>query len=157
MVIELLALLIAHQGEFNRTLMLEPAGDALHVVVHVSITGEAKRSLSMLTPKKRESVLLQRALDGVRLFAGSSTVAIEGVEVKAKDAELMIHGTARVPGGEVAVETAANADPIDLVVLPGNRPVVKASRGAKSGGLSAKMGPGDRVRWQMLVGRASPH
>lgn len=154
MVIELCALLVAHQGQFTRTLMFEPAGEVLHVIVHVKITGEERQqALRMLKTKALEQVLVQRALDGVRLFAGTSSVAIEGVEVKTKvkaPIELMIHGTARTLGAELAVETAADADSIDLVVLPGDRPVLRATRGAKSGGLKAKLGSGDRIQWVML-------
>jgi hypothetical protein len=161
MVTELLALLVAHQGQLTRTLMIEPAGDVLHVVVHVSVTGEErKRALMMLDPKVRESSLARRALDGVRLFAGTASIALDGAEVKTKVGgaiEVMIHGTARAAGGELSVETAEDADPIDLVVLPGNRPVVRATRGAKSGGLKAKLGAGDRIRWLMLVDREAAH
>jgi hypothetical protein len=157
----LLLLFLAHQGQVTRTLMLEPAGDELHVVVHVSVTGEArKRSLMILDAEARRALLIQRALDGVRLLAGTATVAVTNVEVKTKQEgpiELMLHGTARIRGGDVSVVTATDADPIDLVVLPGNRPVVRATRGAKSGGLKTRMGAGDRVEWLMLVDRASAH
>lgn len=165
----LLALLFAHQGEFARTLMLEPAGEVLHVVVHAKVTGEdRRRSLGLLDATTRRSLLVERALEGVRLFAGTTSVSVENVEVKTElegRLEVMVHGTARIgagvragqTAGDVSVETAVNADPIDLVVLPGNRPVVRASRGAKSGGLRTRMGPGDRVRWQMLVDWPRPH
>jgi hypothetical protein len=156
-----LALLIAHQGQLTRTLMLEPAGDVLHVIVHLKVTGrERQEALRMLEKKNLESVLAQRALAGVRLISGTSSIAVEGIEIKSKLAEpieLMIHGTARLFRTELGVETAANADPIDLVVLPGDRPVLRATRGAKSGGLKAKMGAGDRVEWVMLVDRPSAH
>jgi hypothetical protein len=150
----LLALLFAHQGQFTRTLMIEPADGVLHVIVHVKVTGEERqRMLSMLKQKALESVLVQRALDGVRLYAGTSSVAIEGAEIKSKAGppiELMIHGTARPKNAELAVETAADADSIDLVVLPGDRPVLRATRGAKTGGLKARLGSGDRIEWVML-------
>lgn len=146
----LLAVLIAHQGQFARTLMLEPAGGVVHVVVHLSVSGEErKRALSILDRKRLESLLAQRALDGVRLMSGTSSVSVDAVQIKTAlegGMALMIHGTARVSGPDLAVVTAANADPIDLVVLPGDRPVVRATRGARAGGLKAKMGPSDRIR-----------
>src|SRR5688500_2243070 len=152
----LLALLIAHQGAFTRTLMLEPSGGELHVVVHASITGKKKELLMFLDEQTRDRMMYERALGDVRLMAGSATVAVENVEVKSRydgALEVMIHATARIRGSDVSVETAADADPIDLIVLPGDRPVLRATRGAKSGWIKAKMGSGDRIRWTMLVER----
>ncbi len=160
-VLALGALLAAHQGQFTRTLMIEPAGEIAHVILHVQVTGEErKRSLLLMERKQVEAVLAQRALDGVRLLTGTATIAMEGVELKTRldgVVEMMIHGTFRLRGPELAVETAADADPIDLVVLPGDRPVGRATRGATGGGLKAKMGAGDRIRWWMLVDRPSEH
>ena len=158
--IALLALAIAHQGAYQRSLSLEPAGAEVHVLVHASLTGDDRKEIWLrMDTKTRDSIFVERALAGVKLLAGSEAVALENIEVKVKvdgPIEVMIHAVARIPGGDVSVETAADAEPIDLVVLRGNRPVLRATRGAKSGGIQAKMGAGDRIRWTMLVERPPP-
>lgn len=165
----LLALaLLAHQGKVTRTLMVEPSGDRLHVVVHVKVSGTDRRRvmfgildgnrdgrLDGRERKRFEAMMLERGLEGLRLYAGTATVALEGVQVKSKveeSFEVMVHGTAPA-GDRVAVETSPTAEPLDLVVLPGTRPPVSPSRGRVRGGtLKVRVGSGDKVAWAMSEG-----
>lgn len=157
--------LIGHQGKVTRTLMIEPSKDRLHVVVHVKMSGTDRRRVLLRildrnrngrldgSEKKRfESTMLERGLAGIRLYSGTATVALEGVEVKSEVEEafeVMLHGTVTAKD-TAAVETTPTAEPLDLVVLPGTRPPRSSSRGRIRGGtLKVRVGSGDRVEWRM--------
>jgi hypothetical protein len=147
MAIELFCVLIAHQGAVKRSLLLEPNGAELHVVVHVKATGDdRRRTLEALPPKQRQAFLVERGLDGLLLRVGTGTVALERVEVKTDGAEVMLHGVVPLSSAELRIETTGRAEPMDVVVLPGTHRVGRASRGLrKNGGLAVSMGPGDGV------------
>jgi hypothetical protein len=161
----------AHKLEIKRTLVLEPSGEHdLQILIALRVpSGAPRKTLSVLADQNHDGrvddreekamrrLLAIRALDGIRLLAGTSSVAIDNMETKLKvdggegPVDLAVHGVAHLPAqpGDVAltVATAVVGDPLDLVVLPGNRPVMGSDRGqARDGGLKVTLGQGDRAR-----------
>ncbi|MEQ9500363.1 MAG: hypothetical protein RIT81_26040 [Deltaproteobacteria bacterium] len=164
------ALAFAHTGGVERSLALEASKDRLHVLAHVEVSGKRRIEtwvrlvdvnhdgrLSKAERAELERRLVAQALDGIRVFVGSSTVAIEGGQSALKlergqPIALMVHGSAPLPprARDLAVTTRPGGAPLKLLVRPGTRPVVKASRGAPSkGGLSVEMKAADRVSWRI--------
>jgi hypothetical protein len=154
----------AHKLPVQRALYLEPAGDTLHVASAITVPGGAARAaLTALAKGESElkGILIRRALDGVRLASGTSTLTLSGVESKlrapdspAEPLELMLHGTAPLPRDAarvvLRVSTEPFGDPLLLVVLPGTRPVEQTSRGRlKGGGFKAELTVADEVRWTL--------
>lgn len=146
--------------------------------LEVLFDGDRDGRLSPSEEAGLRAMLVERLFDGVRLDAEvatatdaatpSATVArldleglrsSENLEAKLKvpvgagdPVELMVHGRVRLPArtGRLAVVTDADAELLDLRVLRGARPVIRASRGrVKEGGFSIDLGAGDSVRWSM--------
>lgn len=149
----------AHRFRIQRTLMLEGWDDgSLHVVLAISVPGGKPRAGLLVAARSREAVeraLAVRALDGLRLIVGTTTVSLPRMETKLRlppepDArvELMMHGATRLPDGEVAirVKTARDGEPLELRVLEGRRPVIAAARGRRrDGGLELRLSAADQV------------
>lgn len=168
----------AHKTGVRRLVMVEPSGpQVLQVIVALRVpAGRARKAIELLAdhdrdgrlaPKERaevESVLVSRALDGLVLHAGTSTLTLARTSAKLKTddgpLELMILGVATLPDAsavELALSTGAVGDPVDLVVLAGTRPVTSASRGTPgAGGLKATLGVGDRVSWKLPAEPRAP-
>lgn len=162
----------------RRAVFLESAGAReLHVLVGLRVPeGDARRSLEVLAdrdldgalsgPELRrvEQVLATRALDGLVLRAGTSTLALSGVEVKLKreprgPVEVMLHAVASLPPAPVrlVVSTGPGGDPVDLVVVPGSRPIRAATSGDRSGGgLKVTLLRNDRVEVDLGAPPPSP-
>ncbi len=160
----------AHSGGVDRTVAVEATGDRIHVLVHLEVSG-AKRIEALtlmadadhdgrLSDAERAALerrLAGRALDGIRLSVDSSTITLEGVQTALKLAPkqpvaLMVHGAAPLPvkAETIALSTRAGAEPLKLMVRPGTRPVVEASRGRPArGGLQAELKGADRVSWRI--------
>ncbi|MCK6549810.1 hypothetical protein L6R52_28495 [Myxococcota bacterium] len=161
----------AHKTGVKRLVMVEPSGPReLQVIVALRVpAGRARKAIELLAdvnrdgqlqPNERaevESVLVARALDGLVLHAGTSTLTLARTSAKLKTAtgplELMILGVATLPSAsttDLALTTGTVGDPVDLVVLAGTRPVTSATRGAPTdGALKATLGLGDRVAWKI--------
>lgn len=160
----------AHTAKVSRSIKLEPTADTVVVWVSLKVPpGRAKETLVALTDSSRNGVLddaekqrLQhtltgRALDGVALLVGGSTRALDQAQIKlsaplAADAplELVILGTIPLPPGPqtLALNVIRSGDPIELSLLPGERPVTRTSRGAISGGgVETILGTPDRIHW----------
>jgi hypothetical protein len=140
----------------------------LQVLVELRVpSGDSRRALAQLADanhdgkiddaeqKHMRRLLALRALDGVSIAAGTATVSIENVETKLRvdgelgPVDLAAHGVARLPmrARALTVTTSATGDPLDLVVLPGNRPPVETDRGTlQAGRMKASLGIGDRAR-----------
>jgi hypothetical protein len=162
----------AHKTRVTRMLMIEPAdGGELQVIIALKVpSGDARRALEVYVDVDRdgrlgegemrelEAMLISRALDGIAIHTETSTLTLGGLEVKTKadprdgPLEVMVHAVAVLPNKErsLAVTTSSLGDPLDLVVLPGVRPVVHTMRGrAAKGGFTASLGRGDRVGWHI--------
>lgn len=160
----------AHSGATTRTIALEPAQDRLHVLVHLEVRGtkriealtlmaDANHDGRLSDPERKvlENRLAIRALDGVRLLVDSSTVALDGLQAAlklepAKPIALMVLGSTALPPNtrSLAVTTGAGAEPLKVMVRPGTRPVVRASRGRPAeGGLETDLKAADRVSWEI--------
>jgi hypothetical protein len=170
----------AHRGRVLRRLVIEPwSGGRLEVLASITVPpgpgraallalGDANHDGKIADREKKtlEDHLATRALDGVRLMAGSSTLALEAAEVKLSVpadpkaiVELLIHGSASLPKDieNLSVRTGREGDPLELFVVAGKRPVRKVSRGVVQGGsFRASLGPLDEVRWTMDP-EALPH
>jgi hypothetical protein len=165
----------AHKLVIKRTLMLEPSGaHDLQILVMLEVpSGPPRKALAELADANHDGsidageerhmrqLLAVRALDGIRIVAGTSTLAIDNVETKLKigrsDAPvvLAVHGVAALPGLTLSITTALEGDPLDLEVLPGNRPVSWTERGTiKGGGFKASLGLGDRARFGLVEARS---
>lgn len=163
----------AHKLAVKRTLLIEPEGGrGLHVLLALHVPGgRPRRGLSLLFDTNHDgrisglesdalrSTLTRRALDGLVLCSGTGTVAFGGLAVKDRIQEgdgpidLVIHGVAELPAGPdrhaLSLTTALAGDPLDVVVLPGTRPVVEASSGRlERGQLKIALRPGDFVSWR---------
>lgn len=163
----------AHQGSVRRALAVEPAGDVLHVLAHLEIVGKERREAMRLVADadhdgrlgdrertQLETDLSRRALDGIRLVVGTTTVAIDGAKSALAfeaglPSALMVHGTTPLPKSvdRIAVVTGRTGDPLTLLVRPGSRPVHATTRGkVEKGALKAQMSTLDRVSWRMIAG-----
>lgn len=159
-----------HAGKVERTLLLEPAGEELQVLLHLEIRGRDRRQamflladadrdgrLSPAEEGELERVLAGRALDGVRLWLGEAALVLEGVRAKVRfeedgPAALALHGRAVLPPGatRLAVSTEPSGEPLKLMILPGTRPPQGLTRGRRRGpGVEVALGPGDRVAWRL--------
>jgi hypothetical protein len=153
----------AHKIRVQRVLHLEPAGAELHLLVHLKVpSGEAARAVWLLARGDRaeiERALVARALDGVVLAVGGATVAIARPEVKLRadrpgePIELMLHGTVPLGSPRLALEQRTTADPLEVLLLPGTRPVCAATRGRwkpkERVHALTLLGPNDRVAWAL--------
>jgi hypothetical protein len=163
---------LAHKKKVARSIKLEPTRDALYVWVALEVpAGRGKDTLVALADtrhdgtldaaehKQLERTLAVRALDGVALWVDGATRALDAAELKlsapmAGDAPLQLVILGHVPLGpapaRVGVTTVTVGDPIELGVLPGERPVLSASRGTVvRGALDTVLGTPDRVSWRI--------
>jgi hypothetical protein len=156
----------AHKRAVRRALFLETAGkNELHVVLAIRIPGgERRRAFDLYADANHDgryseeeraqvrSMLAARALDGLSIRSATAAIALAGLEIKDKieaeegTIEVMLHATATFRGTELSVSTSNIGDPLDLLVLRGSRPVLKATRGkVENGGVKTALGLGDRV------------
>src|SRR3989442_1647655 len=89
---------LAHKLTIKRTLFLEHAkGGDLHILVELRVpSGDSRRALAQLADadhdgkldaaeeKNMRRLLAVRALDGIKILAGTSTIAIDNLETKLK-------------------------------------------------------------------------
>lgn len=158
----------AHKGLALRSLNLEVTDSQLVVLVHLKITGERQRqALQVVADANRDGQLSQaerdtlrdslasRALSGLKLQVGSSTVTLSQAQSRLQmntdgPVEVMVHGVA--PFGtadfQVTLRTTARAEGLAVRTVPGPRKLKSASRGrpARSGLYEAQMGPGDELK-----------
>jgi hypothetical protein len=163
----------AHKRSVRRALFLETANTRdLHVIAAIRIpSGDARVAFNLLADTDRDgkysdkerarvrSMLAGRALDGIRIFTGTTAVSLGAIEAKEKIepgdgvVEVMIHAKTSIPekvGAELSVTTTSIGDPLDLMVLPGSRPVESSSRGRiEGGGFKAELGQSDRVSFRI--------
>ncbi|MCC7385655.1 MAG: hypothetical protein IT384_27650 [Deltaproteobacteria bacterium] len=158
----------AHRPLVTRLLSLEPGEDGqLHCLVQLTLPPLLKRShLTLvdrnvngrLEPAERAAltqILAERAIDGVQVWAGTSSIALGrgraelDVGATANDAaQLMLYAAAPLPAAQnrVEVRTGRISDALELVVLPGARPVMASSRGRIARGEArASLRADDRV------------
>lgn len=155
----------AHQGQIRRTLMLEPAGAVLEILVEVVVTGrERQAALLALADRDRDGVLqaleLERVgqelalygLDQLQVRSGTTALSLDDVETKVlaspgKPIVALIHGRLPLLLGRVLIlETGKSAAPLTVRILPG-APVLQASRGrpGKKGLTELELGARDRL------------
>jgi hypothetical protein len=162
----------AHKLEVQRTVYLEPAASHdLQIVIKLHVpSGDPRRTIDVLADANHDGhvsdqemtalrrTLAIRALDGIRILADTSTLSADNVETKIRfdgadgAVDLMVHAAARLPERDravrLAVTTTLDADPLELVVLSGTRPVIESDRGrVVNGAFTARVGKGDRVIW----------
>lgn len=158
----------------RRTLFLEPSGKReIQIAVRIRVPGgDPRRALNLLADQDHDgkldpaeiervrAMLAARALDGVKLFAGTATITVARLESKAEvegtegPIEVMLHGVGALPEAprplRLSVTTRAGGEEIHLVLLRGTRPVIDASRGeVVRGALQTTLGLGDRVSWRI--------
>lgn len=162
----------AHKSAITRRLLFEATHDRLYVIANVRVpSGKHRTALLALAdvnrngkiedPERRELEvhLAQRALFGVMLFAGTSTVVLGGAETKLNippdeksGLEMMLLGSAPLPAGRVAVRVATikTAEPLEIELVPGKRPALQVSRGKlEKGRYRTTLGPLDQVSWEL--------
>lgn len=159
----------AHQGQIRRTLMLEPAGPVLEVLVEVVVTGpERQAALLTMADRDRDGALqaseLERVgqelalygLDQLQVWSGTTALSLEGVETKVQAGRgqpivALIHG--RLPlslGQGLILETGKSAAPLSVRIFPG-APALRASRGraGKKGLVELELGARDRLELRL--------
>ncbi len=158
----------AHKGLALRSLNLEVTETELVVLVHLKITGTRQRQALQvvadanrdghLSPAERDVLrdrLALRALSGLMLKVGSSTVGLSKVQSKLQlsadgPVEVMVHGVApfAAADSEVTLRTTAKAEGLAVRAVPGPRRLKAASRGRPSriGLYETQMGPGDELK-----------
>lgn len=155
----------AHQGQIRRTLMLEPAGLVLEVLVEVVVTGrERQAALFALADQDRSGGLqaseLERighelalfGLDQLEVQSGTTTLSLDGVETKVQAQPgqpivALIHGRLPLLKGRVLIlETGKSAAPLTVRLLPG-APALRPSRGrpGKKGLIEVELGARDHL------------
>jgi hypothetical protein len=163
----------AHKLVVQRTLYIEPSGARdLQIVLKLHVpNGDSRKSVEVMADadhdghvnegemKALRRTLALRALDGLKLVAGTTTLAVDNVETKIRfdrqdgPVDLMLHAVARLPSEEalaIDVSTSPGADELELIVLAGTRPALATDRGSVDrGGFHAKLGQGDRVTWRI--------
>lgn len=162
----------AHRPLVTRLLSLEPGEDGkLHCLVQLTLPPLLKRSHVTLVdrnlnghlePAERAAltqILAERAIDGVQVWVGTSSLALGrgraelDVGATANDAaQLMLYAAAPLPAelSRIEVRTGRISDALELVVLPGARPVTASSRGRIARGKArASLRADDRVRVEL--------
>lgn len=166
----------AHQGQLRRTLMLEPAGAVLEVLVEVVVTGrERQAALFALADRDRDGALQPAELDRVgqelalygldqlEVRSGTITLSLDSVETKVsanpgQPIVALVHG--RLPlllGPVLILETGKSAAPMTVRILKG-APALRASRGrpGKNGLIEVTLGPRDRLELRPQAPQQAP-
>lgn len=163
----------AHKGKSTRSLNVEAGPRQLVVLTHLKVTGDDQRkALFVLADGNRdgrlseaEKVTLQehlvaRALLGVQLWVGTSSVTLQDVQARLQvsldgPVEVMVHGvtTFSPQQQEVRISTVAGTEALLVRSVPGVRRLISASRGQPSrrGLYEAEMGPRDELK--LVFGR----
>jgi hypothetical protein len=163
----------AHKLPVRRELLIEPGARQLDVVASINVPAGSPRTAALtvvdldhdgkLDHREEEqlrALLIDRALDGVRLLVGNATVALSGVESKlrtpidpAEPLVLMLHGTVPLTDAgalRLVIKNEPFGDPVALTLLPGARALRGVSRGTLNRGkLELELALGDRLSFSI--------
>jgi hypothetical protein len=161
----------AHDFPVLRSLLLEPAGGELEILVHLSVPAKKRAVIlafgdadhdGLIDAKEKaslESLLLVRALAGLEIFVDGRKISISKPSIKSRfdtnRVEVLVLGRVKI-GKErtrLGIQTRPPGEKLDVRVLDGDRRVLPTKRAKRvDRGIGVSLGAEDELELEVGPG-----